>query len=100
MLIVDKHAFQGTFHSIACPHQKHDSKSTCEGNTHTSSFESCSKSQSDNYGGCSFVLSLLMVLMPSSARPEGGPGPEGTLGFKGLRDIAMGLCGKIQKNCS
>jgi len=28
MLIVDKHAFQGTFHSIACPHQKHDSKST------------------------------------------------------------------------
>lgn len=28
MFIIDKHAFQGTFHSIACPHKKHDSKST------------------------------------------------------------------------
>ena len=53
MLIVDKHAFQGTFHSIACPHQKHDSKSTCEGNKHTSPSESCSKSRADDYVGCS-----------------------------------------------
>lgn len=35
MLAVDKHALQGTFHSIACPHQKHDGKSTWERSTHT-----------------------------------------------------------------
>lgn len=28
MLIVDKHAFQGTFHPIACSHQKDQSEST------------------------------------------------------------------------
>lgn len=39
MFIVDKHTFQGTFHPIACSHQKDKSKSTCEKNTQRNSFE-------------------------------------------------------------
>lgn len=51
MLVVDKHSFQGTFHPVACSHQKDEGESACE-EAHGEALLSNAHSQSGPRGCC------------------------------------------------